>query len=175
VLAAISDGPGSSTAHPRLHATTSAPTRPTRQQSTNPAPPKIRSSTGSPEPRFMKTVGPKHLTTLKPARRAGWSHNWQPGGPMKLAEDRSGWSRAHGRRHYAGPLSSKSRYDLDLPRGSDPAAVADAVRGPGHRLRMTPTIAVVIRAATACTDGIASPPSFGCSGGRRMIARASAA
>ena len=46
VLTAFSDDTGSSTTHPRLHAT------------------------GSPGPKFMKTVGPKHLTTLT-ARKFG--------------------------------------------------------------------------------------------------------
>jgi hypothetical protein len=33
-----------------------------------------------------------------PARRAGWSHHWQPGGPILMAETRSRRSHAGGRR-----------------------------------------------------------------------------
>src|SRR4029077_19454631 len=34
-----------------------------------------------------------------PARHARWSHYWQPGGPILVAENPSGWSHDRGRRH----------------------------------------------------------------------------
>jgi hypothetical protein len=36
-----------------------------------------------------------------PARHAGWSHHWQPGGPIPVAENPSERSHDHGRRHGA--------------------------------------------------------------------------
>jgi hypothetical protein len=40
-------------------------------------------------------------------RHAGWSHHWQPGGPMLVAENRSEWSRERGRRHDPPPGAAR--------------------------------------------------------------------
>src|SRR6185312_3181057 len=45
---------------------------------------------------------PSRKAAKPPARHAGWSHYWQPGGPILVAENPSEWSHDHGRRHTAG-------------------------------------------------------------------------
>ena len=71
---------------------------------------------------------------ISPARHAGWSHNWQPGGPMKLAENRSERSHTHGRRQRLYPVPDRppvTRRSIDTRE----SALLEATRTGGSRCK----------------------------------------
>jgi len=100
----------------------------------------VTQKTAHPRHRHANSPNPAPDTQAKrpepPARHAGRSHHWQPGGPILVAEDASGWSHDRGRRHGALVAQPGSAEEPSLSGETRPSS---ARLGPsGHRLVAEP-------------------------------------